>query len=484
MGNVEQGQDMGMGYGKAQRFEKLSDSKYPRDEEEEYPQKMNFNPQDFETHPPVDPNNINCREVWEEYNGGDLSGFYINPQNEYPIDVRLADKSKPLDENQIIKIQSHLRGMNARKDFKNNKNAMRREGDDFVQRQKRLCERNGKCADNSSYCLTGWKEFYPDEGDHFEFDPGFHFKNCQKVENKDDPRNVKVYEGEVNMDNQKHGFGTLTTPDGEKTGTWRNDQFEGWGIYCKRNGATYEGNYNDRGKLTGKGIYRKGNHTYKGDFVDSIKEGEGEYVTDNTLYNGSFVNNKKEGRGILEYTSLGHRYEGEFQNDQINGEGTFRWSNGDKYIGQMKNGKMHGKGKYYYKESGQVYDGYYSNGKKQGNGKIIYPNQKELEIMFNEGKASGIGIYTKAGESHEVEVTGGKISKSRMVGSRMAPDEKGNYVDNREHENNQYDENNEFNNFNNNNDFNRAGDNFNQKDDIRDSKQPRSSHQSNPRGSY
>ena len=62
----------------------------------------------------------------------------------------------------------------------------------------------------------------------------------------------------------------------------------------------------------------------------------------------------------------GHRYEGEFRENQINGKGKFMWQNGDVYEGIMYKGKMNGYGKYTYASNGQIYEGNFVNGVKRG----------------------------------------------------------------------------------------------------------------------
>ena len=43
----------------------------------------------------------------------------------------------------------------------------------------------------------------------------------------------------------------------------------------------------------------------------------------------------------------GHKYVGEWENDQYNGQGVLTYPNGDKYDGKWKNNKRNGKGNKY-----------------------------------------------------------------------------------------------------------------------------------------
>ena len=59
-------------------------------------------------------------------------------------------------------------------------------------------------------------------------------------------------------------------------------------------------------------------------------------------------NDKKEGEGTLTYNNDRYTYIGTFNNDLFNGWGTLYIIGGEKYEGEWKNGKMEGEGKYFY----------------------------------------------------------------------------------------------------------------------------------------
>jgi hypothetical protein len=62
----------------------------------------------------------------------------------------------------------------------------------------------------------------------------------------------------------------------------------------------------------------------------------------------------------------------------MNEKGIFFFRNGDKYEGEFNNGKVKGNGKYYYK-NGSVFVGKFGNEKNHDN--IIYYNEKSYEII-------------------------------------------------------------------------------------------------------
>lgn len=341
-----------------------------------------------------------------------------NPYAERVVKIsgRLKSKAKPGQQDAAArKIQNAYRSYKLKKNFKTcQKPQLEREGNDFIRRQLDLCERGGQVLSMDNYSLDGWKQFYP-SNDYFftgfnKYDNGLNFKTT-RVENPDNPEYVKVYQGDMDLNNQKHGFGKLTTPQNVSLGTWRNNQFTGWGIKGKRNGSVIEGKYTEN-EVNGKGIMRnqKGD-VYTGDFVNSQRHGKGELKARRFLYDGDFNNNKMEGNGNIKFTQNGESYNGQFVNNQINGQGTFRWPNGDVYIGEMVNGKRSGNGKYIYANN-QIYEGRYVDGKKEGEGKLTYSTHASLIGNFKNGKPEGtVEYFRKNGEKLDVEFEGGRLSR-------------------------------------------------------------------------
>ena len=245
------------------------------------------------------------------------------------------------------------------------------------------CLSKGETEPDDDFSPDTYKEFYPENDPFFNFDKG-EVTQGQIISNPDDPNNLEIYEGEINENNKKHGYGICTTPLYVRKGTWRNGQFTGWGRESRRNRDVLEGKFIN-GLVNGKGVLKnnKGN-LYFGDFVNSQREGYGELHTNRIHYKGEFKEDKLDGKGVIEFLKEGHKYEGEFKNNEINGKGIFKWKNGDVYQGEMSNGKMNGHGTYTYND-GQIYDGEYINGLRDGKGRIIFSNQIIYEGEFKNG---------------------------------------------------------------------------------------------------
>ena len=277
---------------------------------------------------------------------------------------------------------------------------------DDLSRYYAILDQFGPVEPDDDFQLDGWKQFYPLDDPFFNWQKGAVAPNW-RVYNPEDRLNLAVYEGDM-INGMRHGFGRLTTPRYVRLGTWRNDQFTGWGRESKRNGDVLEGRFVD-GKVTGKGILKnaKGN-LYVGDFVESRRHGYGELDTNRIHYKGGFVGDRFNGKGIIHFKIEGHDYDGDFRDNEINGNGVFRWTNGDVYDGQMRRGKMNGVGRYTY-ANGQIYEGNYVNGVKEGRGRLIYPNGFVYDGDFIGGRPRGNANITSGGKTIPVQYSDGRF---------------------------------------------------------------------------
>ena len=77
-------------------------------------------------------------------------------------------------------------------------------------------------------------------------------------------------------------------------------------------------------------------------------------------------------------------YEGNFYNNNFNGEGHYHWKkNGYEYKGNYINGIIEGKGIYKYGDKA-LYKGEFKNGIKEGNGELITKNNKIIGNFEND----------------------------------------------------------------------------------------------------
>ena len=174
-------------------------------------------------------------------------------------------------------------------------------------------------------------------------------------------------------DGYRHGYGLMILSDDPEIfsksyeGQWKRDFPSGYGIETRKDGAFYEGEFQN-GSYHGFGKY-----TFS--FDDNIETVE-----------GIWENNEVSGNGTVIFKD-GERYFGEWRNDARNGFGTTFSKDNFNYTGQWKNSTFHGAGIYYYEFLGTEYDRYDGNFE---NGQFVKP---------------GI-LYWKNGDKYEGEFEG------------------------------------------------------------------------------
>ncbi len=109
------------------------------------------------------------------------------------------------------------------------------------------------------------------------------------------------YEGQINRDGEKHGFGIYRWIDGSVyEGEYSDDLRHGKGRFLWANGESYDGIYfkDDR---TGKGVYHWPDGSfYRGDFLSGKRHGRGQFQSSNgTIYDGEWFDDLQHGHGIL-----------------------------------------------------------------------------------------------------------------------------------------------------------------------------------------
>ena len=317
-----------------------------------------------------------------------------------------------IDLSKITKIQNtyHKHYLKNKFETKIKPSIAKKTSDHLDKLYSRLSSQGDVSQNVEEFSPDNWKLYYPSDDPFFLFEKGDVYQNQIRIKNQDDLRNLEIYEGEMNKQNKKHGNGILSNNHHVLKGTWRDDQFTGWGIKCKRNGDNFEGKFID-GELNGKGIFKNGNNLYKGDFVNNERCGQGELTTDKYYYKGEFKNDKLEGIGEISFFENGDKYEGTFSNNNINGKGVYKRKNGDIYEGEMKNGKMDGFGKYTFGD-GKIYEGEFVNDLREGNGKLSFPDGKSYEGNFVNGDLDGEVICKENNKTlYKVLFSRGKLTQ-------------------------------------------------------------------------
>ena len=192
--------------------------------------------------------------------------------------------------------------------------------------------------------------------------------------------------------------------------------------YANGTSYIYEPPYYTNGLERVKGRIIADNFTYIGELKGELPDGEGEargkatgsfvgtfkdglaftgtakeWHVDETdadaayVYTGTFENGIRTGQG--ECTWEEGTYEGQWQNDKPNGQGTYILSDGDKYVGQLKDAEWHGQGTMYYAD-GRKYVGQWKDGLLHGQGTFTWPDGRKYVGQFQDDRFHGQGTFT------------------------------------------------------------------------------------------
>eukprot|EP01061_Rhynchopus_euleeides_P015078 TRINITY_DN25893_c0_g3_i1.p1 TRINITY_DN25893_c0_g3~~TRINITY_DN25893_c0_g3_i1.p1 ORF type:complete len:415 (+),score=109.46 TRINITY_DN25893_c0_g3_i1:99-1247(+) len=129
-------------------------------------------------------------------------------------------------------------------------------------------------------------------------------------------------------------------------------------------------------------------YRYVGMMRDGKKNGQGRLVFRFGVYEGNWNNDMMEGHGKMMLKS-GNIYEGEFSRNRFEGRGVLRWRNGKVYTGTMRSGNMSGKGKLVSKDG--EYEGDFYHNEFFGHGKMtfangdVYEGEWKQDMMWGQG---------------------------------------------------------------------------------------------------
>jgi hypothetical protein len=219
---------------------------------------------------------------------------------------------------------------------------------------------------------------------------------------------VQYYKGSYDFKGECTGEGIWLNNYNIYYGNFRNDTFNGEGVFMNTRGDYYFGEW-ENGVPNGHGmIVFNGMKSYEGEFRDGQKCGQGiEAFPDGDYYKGEFMNGQREGRGRYTFGG-GSYYEGNLKNSKFDGEGVFNWSNGQKYSGQFNNGKMNGHGTFQWND-GSSFTGYYSNNTKQGEGEYKWANGSALQSNWINNQPNGNSTFLTKGFKENISYKNGAV---------------------------------------------------------------------------
>ncbi|MEZ5056340.1 MAG: caspase family protein, partial [Saprospiraceae bacterium] len=197
----------------------------------------------------------------------------------------------------------------------------------------------------------------------------------------------------------KNGTGIFIYPSGAKyIGQFKNGEIHGIGACYYTNGSKYQGEWNHRypegkGTITLEdgskwtGIWKRGHPIdEEGNIIEELFPSKDVKIEEDNIQVGCISGNCENGQGIYAYAD-GSKYEGEFENGDLNGIGTFFFADGDRYAGQFKNGFSHGQGTFHY-ANGETTSGEWREGEFIGSPIIVDGKSGCIEGDCEEGKGT------------------------------------------------------------------------------------------------
>lgn len=182
-----------------------------------------------------------------------------------------------------------------------------------------------------------------------KIDPKNHPKAQTLMPMKETSRGF-IYHGEW-INNKPDGFGRVFFPNGEYfEGEFMEGKAKGEGRYFYNNDAFFEGKIDDN-KAEGEGRYESKDVSFSGTWEHSKPHVGVFYLSDKTR-----IEKKDEHRAVIDWPD-GRHYEGEID-EELNpsGQGKITFANGNSYEGEWRRGLMNGIGTYKW-ANGQRYEG-------------------------------------------------------------------------------------------------------------------------------
>ena len=179
-----------------------------------------------------------------------------------------------------------------------------------------------------------------------------------------------------------NGVGKLISSNGNiYEGYWTDNKLDIFGSVKLKTGKSYIGEMKE-GFYSGIGIlqYKNGN-MYRGNLIEGKMDGIGfiEYANKKN-YIGEFKEGYKNGLGIMTWPS-GEKYEGSWIKDTFK-FGVYRWPNGNIYIGNFNNDGVNGYGSFYSSLLGTIESGIWKSGKRENiHDKETIPSTRYLSFL-------------------------------------------------------------------------------------------------------
>ena len=171
-----------------------------------------------------------------------------------------------------------------------------------------------------------------------------------------------------------------------------------------------------------------GDNVYVGECANGVPNGQGVMrfsINDpkgRKVYRGSWLNGKCQGKGTMTY--IDGVYVGNFYAGEKNGFGVYHYPDGSRYEGNWSNDKMHGNGRFFYSnedsDKRNFVNGHWENGVMTGEGCLFYKDGSYMKGMYlNDRMEDEWRCYDVDGQLVATKIfKNGKLAKTRKSGKR------------------------------------------------------------------
>ena len=251
-------------------------------------------------------------------------------------------------------------------------------------------------AFNRNFFVNEIYNLYKPKLDLIKYEEDVYYKNINPIKVTDNENNIQYFKGNFNIKGQAHGFGIWIKDFNIYIGNFKNEEFNGTGLFINEQGDYYFGQWKN-GNCDGFGNLIIGKKlAYRGFFKNGKKEGFGEEKTnEGDYYNGAFFEGEKNGKGEYFFPD-GSKYQGNFRNSKYSGFGNINIGEGEYVKGGFKEGKLDGEGNLGLGD-GNTFEGNFVNDMKSGEGRYTWKDGKTYVGYWKDDNAFGTAIYTEPG---------------------------------------------------------------------------------------
>lgn len=213
---------------------------------------------------------------------------------------------------------------------------------------------------------------------------------------------------------EKKGEGTFTWDDGTiYQGQWKNDCMDGHGEYIEPDGVKYSGIFKENAFVLGTCSIENKTGKYTLEYNNGKIDSASIILSDGTHYDGDVDQNMIDGNGKMIFPNQ-DTYSGSFQEGKRSGMGVYTWFTGESYDGEWSEDQLSGTGKYTYSDGGVLEGTFLNNSFVKGTYRIKNDFGEYL-FNFEDGEADVVAIVLHDGTQFVGEIEEGRLNGRAQI---------------------------------------------------------------------